>query len=51
MKVNNSTREFGSKSFRNRIESSFLGLVFIASTVFYVGGSVALFLSNTPTVA
>lgn len=49
--LNKHTRCFGSKSLRNRIEGSFLGVVFIASTVFYVGGSIATFLSNTPTVA
>lgn len=45
-----SARDFGSKSFR-RFEETFPGAVFIATAFLYVGGSIAMFLSNTPTVA
>lgn len=48
---NKSTRDFGSQSFGNRFEGTFAGVVFIASSILYVGGTIAMFLSNTPTVA
>lgn len=45
-----STRDFGSKSFQ-RFEDTFPGVVFIATAFLCVGGSIAMFLSNTPTAA
>lgn len=48
---NKSTRAFGSDTFRNHFDGTFPGVVFIASAILYVGGSIAMFLSNTPTVA
>lgn len=48
--LNKHTRYFGSESLRNRLEGTFPGVVFVASTIFYVGGSISRVLSNTPTV-
>lgn len=48
---NKSTRNFGRNSFRRHFDGALPGIIFIASAILYVGGSIAMFLSNTPTVA
>jgi len=35
-------RNFGKSTLRSQIEASFAGLVFAATAVFYVGGTLAL---------
>jgi hypothetical protein len=47
---NKSTRNFGAASFRNHFDGTFPDLVFIASCFLYVGGSIAMLLSNNATV-
>lgn len=47
---NRSTRNFGAASFRTHFDGTFPSLVFIASCFLYVGGTIAMLLSNHPTV-
>ncbi len=43
-------RPFGTGSLRNRIEGTFGSVIFVATALFYVGSTIAMFL-QAPTLA
>jgi len=46
-----SRQQFGAGSLRRKIDESVAGVVFVASALFYVGGTLAMFLKSAPMVA
>ena len=44
-------KQFGVSSLRTRIENAIGGVIFAATSLFFVGGAIALFLKDAPLVA